>query len=148
MKTMSNIPRDKKFFEHGEWAELLAEKDLMDHPKEVFSRFVRESIEDGYRREYYWALEWTDSEGPDWEDLTEEQRENIRKKSREQAQAMAAFGKEIASGDADKVKAAGVEENTADKQAFITASAPIYDAFAAKVEGGGDLLARAQALAK
>lgn len=104
---MNNIPRDKKFFEYGEWAELLAEKDLMDHPKEVFSRFVRESIEDGYRREYYAALEWADLEGLDWEDLSEEQRENIRKKSLEQAQAMDAFGRAIAKGNAEEIKEAG-----------------------------------------
>lgn len=49
---------------------------------------------------------------------------------------------------ADKVKAAGVAVNVADKQAFIDASAPIYEAFSSKVEGGGDLVSRAQALAK
>ncbi len=48
----------------------------------------------------------------------------------------------------EKVKAAGMEVNEADKQAFIDASAPIYDAFAAKVEGGGDLVKRAQALSE
>lgn len=48
----------------------------------------------------------------------------------------------------DKVKAAGVEVNVADKAAFIKASAPIYEAFAAKVVGGTELVRRAQALAK
>ncbi|SMX50303.1 TRAP transporter substrate-binding protein [Maliponia aquimaris] len=48
----------------------------------------------------------------------------------------------------DKVKAAGMEVNEADKQAFIEASAPIYKAFAEQVDGGDDLVARAQALAK
>jgi hypothetical protein len=38
-----NIPRDKKFFEVGEWAELLAEKDITEHPKEVLERFIREA---------------------------------------------------------------------------------------------------------
>lgn len=47
-----------------------------------------------------------------------------------------------------KVKAAGVEVNTADKAAFIAASAPIYEAFAEQVEGGEELVSRAQALAK
>lgn len=48
----------------------------------------------------------------------------------------------------DKVKAAGMEVNVADKAAFIAASAPVYEAFSTKVPGGGDLVARAQALAK
>lgn len=47
-----------------------------------------------------------------------------------------------------KVEAAGMEVNVADKAAFIAASAPIYEAFAAKVNGGGDLVSQAQALAK
>ena len=48
----------------------------------------------------------------------------------------------------DKVKAAGMEVNEADKSAFIDASAPIYRAFADQVEGGDELVSRAQALAK
>ena len=48
----------------------------------------------------------------------------------------------------DKVKAAGMEVNVADKQAFIDASAPIYKAFADQVEGGDALVSRAQALAR
>ncbi|NVO24752.1 TRAP transporter substrate-binding protein [Donghicola sp. C2-DW-16] len=48
----------------------------------------------------------------------------------------------------DKVKAAGMEVNIADKAAFIEASAPIYAAFAAQVPGGDALVSRAQALAK
>lgn len=47
----------------------------------------------------------------------------------------------------DKVKAAGMEVNTADKAAFIAASAPIYAAFAEQVSGGDALVSRAQALA-
>ncbi|MFY0312863.1 TRAP transporter substrate-binding protein [Leisingera sp. D0M16] len=48
----------------------------------------------------------------------------------------------------EKVRAAGVEVNQADKSAFIAASAPIYDAFAAQVPGGNALVQRAQDLAK
>lgn len=48
----------------------------------------------------------------------------------------------------EKVKAAGVKINEADKTAFIEASAPIYGAFAAQVNGGDVLVSRAQALAK
>lgn len=48
----------------------------------------------------------------------------------------------------EKVKAAGMEVNEADKAAFIEASAPIYASFASQVEGGDALVSRAQALAK
>ncbi|SIN84126.1 TRAP transporter substrate-binding protein [Vannielia litorea] len=48
----------------------------------------------------------------------------------------------------DKVKAAGMEVNQADKKAFIEASAPVYAAFASQVEGGEELVSRAQALAE
>lgn len=48
----------------------------------------------------------------------------------------------------DKVKEAGMEVNEADKAAFIAASAPVYANFAAQVEGGAELVSRAQALAK
>lgn len=48
----------------------------------------------------------------------------------------------------DKIKAAGVEVNVADKAAFIAASAPVYAAFSEKVPGGAELVAAAQALAK
>ncbi|KJS41551.1 MULTISPECIES: TRAP transporter substrate-binding protein [unclassified Roseovarius] len=40
----------------------------------------------------------------------------------------------------DVIKEAGVEVNEADKAAFIEASKPIYDAFAAEVEGGQELV--------
>lgn len=40
----------------------------------------------------------------------------------------------------DKLKAGGIQVNVADKDAFIAASKPIYDEFAATVSGGGDLV--------
>lgn len=38
------------------------------------------------------------------------------------------------------IKAAGVEVNEADKDAFIEASKPIYDAFSGEVDGGGAMI--------
>jgi tripartite ATP-independent transporter DctP family solute receptor len=38
-----------------------------------------------------------------------------------------------------ELEAGGIEVNTADKQAFIDASAPIYEEFASAVSGGGEL---------
>lgn len=45
------------------------------------------------------------------------------------------------------IRAAGVEINEADNQAFIEASAPIYEEFATTVDGGGELIERIQSLA-
>jgi TRAP-type C4-dicarboxylate transport system substrate-binding protein len=47
----------------------------------------------------------------------------------------------------DRVIAAGVAVNEADKAAFVAASAPIYTMFSERVPGAADLIARAQALA-
>lgn len=46
------------------------------------------------------------------------------------------------------IKAAGVEVNEADKAAFIEASKPIYEAFAAEVEGGQEMIDQVLGLAK
>ncbi|APX14012.1 TRAP transporter substrate-binding protein [Tateyamaria omphalii] len=45
------------------------------------------------------------------------------------------------------IKAAGVQVNEADNQAFIEASTAIYDEFASTVDGGADLIERIQNLA-
>lgn len=45
------------------------------------------------------------------------------------------------------IKDAGVEVNEADKDAFIEASKPIYDEFAASVEGAGELIEKVQSVA-
>jgi tripartite ATP-independent transporter DctP family solute receptor len=47
-----------------------------------------------------------------------------------------------------KIKAAGVRVNEADKNAFITASKPIYDEFSKEVKGAKELIDRAIALGK
>jgi len=47
----------------------------------------------------------------------------------------------------EKLIAAGMEFNTADRDAFVEASRPVYEQFAAEVEGGQDLIDRALALA-
>ncbi len=46
------------------------------------------------------------------------------------------------------IKDAGVEVNEADKEAFIKASAPIYEEFSGEVEGGAALVETVQGLAK
>lgn len=47
----------------------------------------------------------------------------------------------------DVIKAAGVAVNEADKDAFIAASAPIYEAFAAEVDGGQAMIEQVLGLA-
>ena len=46
-----------------------------------------------------------------------------------------------------KLEEGGMAVNTADKQAFIDASTPVYDEFASGVEGGGELIEQVRALA-
>jgi TRAP-type C4-dicarboxylate transport system substrate-binding protein len=40
----------------------------------------------------------------------------------------------------DKLKAGGIAVNEADKEAFIAASKPVYEEFAATVDGGQELI--------
>ena len=47
----------------------------------------------------------------------------------------------------DKLIAAGMQFNQADREAFVAASKPVYDQFAAEVPGGAALIERALALA-
>lgn len=93
-----NIPRNKKFYEHGEWLKILADKPITKQPESVLKKFIRESIEDSHRWRYYRDLEFMEHQGPDWEDLTDDQRENIREILKKQDQAMQEFGKAIANG--------------------------------------------------
>ena len=46
----------------------------------------------------------------------------------------------------DKIKAAGVKVNEADKNAFIAASKAVYEEFGKEVPGGADLVNKAVAL--
>jgi len=70
----------------------------------------------------------------------------------ETAQEMQPVALKIASDLDDellgKLKAAGMQINDADKEAFIKASGPIYKEFAGKVPGGKDLVDQALALGK
>ncbi|MDW4499984.1 TRAP transporter substrate-binding protein [Sulfitobacter sp. D35] len=47
----------------------------------------------------------------------------------------------------DELKGAGMEVNTADRQAFVDASAPLYEKFASEVEGGQDMIDSVMSLA-
>jgi tripartite ATP-independent transporter DctP family solute receptor len=64
----------------------------------------------------------------------------VQKVLAETAQEMALWARDTgaaAEGELlDELKAAGMEVNTADRQAFVAASAPLYSKFASEVEGG------------
>jgi len=47
-----------------------------------------------------------------------------------------------------RIKAAGVAVNTPNKDAFVKASAPVYDEFAKEVPGSKEIIDRAIALGK
>ena len=48
----------------------------------------------------------------------------------------------------EKLKAAGMQVNTPDKDAFIAASKPVYDEFGAEVKGAKEMIEKAIALGK
>ncbi len=76
----------------------------------------------------------------------------IQKVLRETAIEMAVWAREkggAADGDLKgKLEAAGMSVNVADRQAFVDASAPIYDQFAKEVPNGKALIDKALSLAK
>jgi tripartite ATP-independent transporter DctP family solute receptor len=75
---------------------------------------------------------------------------DVRKALESAAKETQAFVYETATNDEDallaKIKAAGVQVNQADKNAFIAASKPIYAEFAKEVKGAQALIDRAIAL--
>ena len=77
---------------------------------------------------------------------------DVRKMLEDTAKATQAFVYSTAEKDEGellgKIKAAGVQVNEADKQAFVAASKNIYDEFSKEVPGSKELIAKALALAK
>jgi hypothetical protein len=63
--------------------------------QEQKSDFVKQSVEESHKQQYYSALEWTGTTGPKWEELTEEQRANVRQENRKYQQEMNELGKQI-----------------------------------------------------
>jgi tripartite ATP-independent transporter DctP family solute receptor len=81
-----------------------------------------------------------------WAKLPAEVREGLEQAAKD-TQAFVYEHAAMLEGDLlGKIKAAGVAVNDADKDAFVKASAAIYDEFSATVPGGGDLISQAQAL--
>ncbi len=83
-----------------------------------------------------------------WSKLSNEIRAILEKVAREsQAYVYSAAEREEVEL-LDKIKAAGVKVNTADKDAFIRASKGIYDDFSKEVNGAKELIDKAQALGR
>jgi hypothetical protein len=59
------------------------------------TQFVKESIEESHKEHYYLALKWAGVDGPKWEDLTEEQKNNVREENRRYQQKMNDFGNSL-----------------------------------------------------
>ena len=78
--------------------------------------------------------------------------EDVRKILEDTAKETQAWVYERAARDDDellgKIKAAGVQVNTPNKDAFIAASKPVYDEFAREVAGSREIIDRAIALGK
>jgi tripartite ATP-independent transporter DctP family solute receptor len=77
---------------------------------------------------------------------------DVRKVLEDTAKETQAFVYEKAAKDDEdllaKIKAAGVQVNTPDKEAFVKASAPVYEEFAKEVPGSKEVIDRALALGK
>ena len=77
---------------------------------------------------------------------------DVRKILEDTAKETQAYVYEVAEKDdtdlLDKLKAAGMQVNTPNKDAFIAASRPVYDEFAKEVAGSKEVIDRAIALGK
>jgi TRAP-type C4-dicarboxylate transport system substrate-binding protein len=77
---------------------------------------------------------------------------DVRKILEDTAKETQAYVYEVAAKDDNellgKLKAAGMQVNEVDKDAFIKASKPIYEEFAKEVPGGKELIDQALALGK
>lgn len=80
--------------------------------------------------------------------LPEDIQSDLMAAAAESQDAVYAMAAQLETDLLEKLRAAGIEVNEADKQAFISASKPIYDEFASTVEGGAELISTVQALAK
>ena len=84
--------------------------------------------------------------GRSFDRLPEDVQEILAETAREVEPEILALAERLDAELLAKLKEAGIAVNEADKDAFIAASQPVYDTFAAEVEGGGDLIQKALAL--
>jgi TRAP-type C4-dicarboxylate transport system substrate-binding protein len=84
--------------------------------------------------------------GRSFDRLPEDVRQILAETAREVEPEILALAERLDAELLAKLKEAGIKVNEADKEAFIAASKPIYEQFAAEVEGGGALIEKALAL--
>ncbi|MFK7853539.1 MAG: TRAP transporter substrate-binding protein [Granulosicoccus sp.] len=80
--------------------------------------------------------------------LPEDIQSDLMAAAAESQDAVYAMAAQLETELLDNLKNGGVTVNEADKDAFITASKPVYDEFASAVDGGADLISQVQSLAK
>ena len=86
--------------------------------------------------------------GASWNRLPEDVRVTLRRIATEAQSFVYETAAQMDSDFLDELRAAGVEVNTADREAFIQASREIFEEFGNTVEGGDALVAEALALAE
>ena len=83
-----------------------------------------------------------------WAKIPEEVRTIITRAARDNQAFVYETAARLESELLGKLEASGMQVNEADKAAFVAASTPIYETFAKEVEGGAEMIAKAQALAE
>ena len=83
-----------------------------------------------------------------WESLPEDVRQVLTETAQETQAFVYEKASELETDLLDKLKAGGMAVNSPDKAAFVAASKGIYDEFSTSVDGGADMIAKAQALAQ
>ncbi len=86
--------------------------------------------------------------GRSWDRLPEDVRKALVETAVEMEPVALQIAEKLDNELLDKIKAAGVQVNEADKAAFVAASKPIYEQFAKEVPGGQQLIDRSLALGK
>jgi TRAP-type transport system periplasmic protein len=86
--------------------------------------------------------------GRSWDQLPADVRKALEETAIEMEPVALAIAEKLDNELLDKIKAAGVKVNEADKAAFINASKAIYEQFAKEVPGGQALIDRSLALGK
>lgn len=82
-----------------------------------------------------------------WNSLPEDVRQILEETAKETQAYVYETAAQMENDLLKKIKAAGVEVNEADKQAFVDASKPIYDEFSGSFDGAGAMVDRALSLA-
>lgn len=86
--------------------------------------------------------------GRKWKGTPEDVRKVLEETATEMEPIALTIAAKLDSELLGKLRAAGMEVNEADKQAFIAASKPVYDEFAKEVPAGQDLIDKSLALGK